>query len=245
MTQTNPPRTVVVTGGTSGIGAAIARAFVAQGHRVAATYIGDPVPAETFSRDSDVAVYACDATDYDACTEALTKVEQDLGPVDVLINNAGITRDTPFHKMLPEQWHSVIDTNLTGMFNMTHPVWPGMRSRGFGRVVCISSVNALRGQFGQVNYSAAKAGVLGFVKALAHEGARTGVTANAICPGYIDTDMVRAIPDHVRSSIVEQIPVGRMGQPDDIARCAVFLAGDDAGFVTGATLTATGGQYML
>ena len=169
----------------------------------------------------------------------------ELGPVDILVNNAGITKDGMFHKMTPDQWYGVINTNLNSLFNMTRPVWEGMRERKFGRVICISSINGQKGQMGQVNYSAAKAGDIGFVKALAQEGARAGITVNAICPGYIATDMVKAInPDVVAKSILPLIPVGRLGEPEDIARCVVFLAADDAGFITGATLSANGGQYM-
>ena len=171
-------------------------------------------------------------------------IEDALGPVDVLVNNAGITRDAPFHKMSPQQWREVIDTNLTGVFNMTHNVWSGMRERGFGRIVTISSINGQKGQFAQANYSAAKAGDLGFTRALAQEGARKGITVNAICPGYIATDMVMAVPEEVRNQIIATIPVGRLGEPEDVARCVVFLASDEAAFITGATLTANGGQYM-
>ena len=186
-----------------------------------------------------------DVASYEACAEGIKKVEADLGPVEVLVNNAGITRDGFFHKMEPEQWQQVINTNLNGLFNMTHPVWPGMRERGFGRVVNISSINGQKGQAGQVNYSAAKAGDVGFTKALAQEGAMKGITVNAICPGYIGTEMVRAVPEKVLNErIIPQIPVGRLGEPEEIARCVVFLASDDAGFITGSTLTANGGQYL-
>ena len=183
---------------------------------------------------------------YDACVAGLKQVETDLGPVDVLVNNAGITKDGMFHKMTPDQWYAVIDTNLNSLFNMTRPVWEGMRERKFGRVICISSINGQKGQMGQVNYSAAKAGDIGFVKALAQEGPRAGITVNAICPGYIATEMVKAVPAEVLAkSILPQIPVGRLGEPEEIARCVVFLASDDAGFITGSTLTANGGQYMV
>ena len=174
----------------------------------------------------------------------IAKVEAELGPIDVLVNNAGITRDGMFHKMTRDQWDQVIGTNLNGLFNMTHPLWNGMRSRGFGRIINISSINGQKGQMGQANYSAAKAGDIGFTKALAQEGAFKGVTVNAICPGYVATDMVMAVPEKVRESIIAQIPVGRLGEPEDIARCVAFLASDDAGFITGATLTANGGQYL-
>lgn len=172
-------------------------------------------------------------------------MEAELGPVDILVNNAGITRDAMFHKMTPEHWREVIDTNLSGMFNMTHPLWPAMRERRFGRIIAISSINGQKGQAGQVNYSAAKAGDLGFIKALAQEGARAGITVNAVCPGYIATDMVMAVPEAVREKIIAQIPVGRLGEAQEIARCVAFLASDDAGFITGSTLTANGGQYIV
>ena len=191
-----------------------------------------------------IKTYKWDVSDYDTCVAGIAAVEADLGPVDVLVNNAGITRDAPFHKMSREQWDEVIRTNLDGVFNMTHPLWNGMRERKFGRVVNISSINGQKGQFAQANYSAAKAGDIGFTKALAQEGARAGITVNAICPGYIATEMVMAVPEKVRDSIVAQIPAGRLGEASEIARCVVFLASDDAGFITGATLTANGGQYM-
>jgi acetoacetyl-CoA reductase len=183
--------------------------------------------------------------DYDACVEGIRKVEAELGPVDILVNNAGITRDAMFHKMTPQQWREVIDTNLSGVFNMTHPLWTGMRERKFGRVITISSINGQKGQMGQANYSAAKAGDLGFTKALAQEGAKAGITVNAVCPGYIATDMVMAVPEKVREGIIAQIPVGRLGEPEEIARCVAFLASDDAGFITGSTLSANGGQFVV
>ncbi|MFN7004510.1 MAG: SDR family oxidoreductase, partial [Roseinatronobacter sp.] len=179
------------------------------------------------------------------CAAGIAKVEAEIGPIDVLVNNAGITRDAPFHKMTPQQWHEVIDTNLTGVFNMTHPIWPGMRERKFGRIIIISSINGQKGQFAQVNYAASKAGDLGIVKSLAQEGARAGITANAICPGYIATDMVMAVPEKVRESIVAQIPAGRLGEPEEIARCVVFLASDDAGFINGSTISANGAQFFV
>ena len=184
--------------------------------------------------------------DYDACAAGIKKVEEELGPIAVLVNNAGITRDSMFHKMTPQQWKEVIDTNLTGLFNMTHPTWGGMRDRKFGRIINISSINGQKGQAGQANYSAAKAGDLGFTKALAQEGARAGITVNAICPGYIGTEMVRAIDEKVLNErIIPQIPVGRLGEPEEIARAVVFLASDDAGFITGSTISANGGQYFV
>jgi acetoacetyl-CoA reductase len=191
-------------------------------------------------RDRDLQV-----ADYEACAAGIAKVEADLGPIDVLVNNAGITRDAMFHRMTPQQWREVIDTNLNGVFNMTHNVWNGMRERKFGRVVTISSINGQKGQMGQANYSAAKAGDLGFTKALAQEGAKAGITVNAICPGYIATDMVMAVPEKVREAIIAQIPVGRLGEAGEIARCVVFLASDEAGFITGSTITANGGQYFV
>jgi len=238
-------RVALVTGGTRGIGAAISKALNDAGYTVAANYAGNDDAASAFKDETGIAVYKWSVADYDACTAGVAKVEAELGPVDVLVNNAGITRDTMFHKMTPEHWNAVVDTNLSGLFNMTHQVWMGMRGRSFGRVVNISSINGQKGQMGQVNYSAAKAGDLGFTKALAQEGAFKGITVNAICPGYIGTDMVMAVPEKVRESIIAQIPVGRLGTPEEIARCVVFLASDDAGFITGSTLTANGGQFVV
>ncbi len=238
-------RVALVTGGTRGIGAAISRALKEAGYTVAANYAGNDEAATAFKAETGISVYKWSVADYDACVAGIARVEADLGPVEVLINNAGITRDAPFHKISREQWSAVIDTNLSGIFNMTHPLWNGMRDRGFGRIVNISSINGQKGQFAQVNYSAAKAGDLGFTKALAQEGAKKGITVNAICPGYIATDMVMAVPEKVRESIIAQIPVGRLGEADEIARCVVFLAADDAGFVTGSTITANGGQYFI
>lgn len=237
-------RIALVTGGTRGIGAAIAVALKNAGYTVAANYAGNEEAAAKFTTETGIPTYKWSVADYDACTAGIARVEADLGPVEVLINNAGITRDAPFHKMSPQQWKEVIDTNLTGVFNMTHPIWPGMRERKFGRVINISSINGQKGQFGQVNYSAAKAGDLGFTRALAQEGARAGVTVNAICPGYIATEMVMAVPEKVRESIIGQIPVGRLGEPEEIARCVVFLASDEAGFITGSTISANGGQFF-
>jgi acetoacetyl-CoA reductase len=195
--------------------------------------------------ETGIPVYKFDVSDYEASEKAVKQVEKDLGPIDVLVNNAGITRDTMFHKMTKEHWDAVIGTNLNGLFNVTRPVWEGMRSRKFGRVINISSINGQKGQMGQVNYSASKAGDIGFTKALAQEGARAGITVNVICPGYIATEMVKAVPqDVLEKNILPQIPVGRLGEPSEIARCVVFLAADDAGFITGATLTANGGQYL-
>jgi len=239
-------RVAVVTGGTRGIGAAIAVALKEAGYQVAASYAGNDEKANAFKAETGIAVYKWDVGDYQACVDGIAEVEADLGPVEVLVNNAGITRDAMFHKMLPEQWSAVINTNLTGLFNMTHPVWVGMRDRGFGRIINISSINGQKGQMGQVNYSAAKAGDLGMTKALAQEGAAKGITVNAICPGYIGTEMVRAVPEKVLNErIIPQIPVGRLGEPEEIARCVVFLASDDAGFITGSTISANGGQYLI
>ena len=237
-------RVALVTGGSRGIGAAISTALKAEGYTVAATYAGNDEKAEAFTGKTGIKTYKWDVSDYDACVAGIAAVEADLGPVDILVNNAGITRDAPFHKMSREQWNDVMRTNLDGVFNMTHPLWNGMRGRKFGRVVNISSINGQKGQFAQANYSAAKAGDIGFTKALAQEGARAGITVNAVCPGYIATEMVMAVPEKIRDSIVAQIPTGRLGEASEIARCVVFLASDDAGFITGSTLTANGGQYI-
>ena len=239
------PRVAIVTGGTRGIGHAISIALKSKGYRVAASYAGNDAAAQQFTAEHGIPVYKWDVSSYDACAAGIAQVEKDLGPVDVLVNNAGITKDGMFHKMTPDQWYGVINTNLNSLFNMTRPVWEGMRARKFGRVICISSINGQKGQMGQVNYSAAKAGDIGFVKALAQEGARAGITVNAICPGYIATEMVKAIdPAVVEKSILPYIPVGRLGEPSEIARCVAFLAADDAGFITGATISANGGQLM-
>ena len=238
-------RVALVTGGSRGIGAAISKALQAAGYQVAANYAGNDEAAQRFRSETGIAVYKWSVADYEACAQGIKQVEGEVGPVDVLVNNAGITRDAMFHRMSREQWEEVISTNLNGLFNMTHPVWPGMRDRKFGRIINISSVNGQKGQAGQVNYSAAKAGDLGFTKALAQEGARIGITVNAVCPGYIGTEMVRAIDEKILNErILPQIPVGRLGEPDEIARCVVFLASDEAGFITGSTLTANGGQYL-
>ena len=238
-------RTALVTGGSRGIGAAISIALKDAGYNVAANYAGNDEAAAKFKSETGIPVFKWSVADYDACADGIGKVEAEVGPIDVLVNNAGITRDAPFHKMTPDQWREVIDTNLSGVFNMTHPVWPGMRERKFGRVITISSINGQKGQFAQANYSAAKAGDLGFTKALAQEGARAGITVNAVCPGYIATDMVMAVPEKVREQIIAQIPVGRLGEADEIARCVVFLASDAAGFITGSTISANGGQFFV
>ena len=239
-------RVAVVTGGTRGIGEAISKALKKAGYTVAANYGGNDEAAQKFKAETGINVYKWDVSSYEACVEGLKKVEADLGPVDVLINNAGITRDTMFHRMTPEQWGAVINTNLNSLFNMCRPVIEGMRGRKFGRIVNISSINGQKGQMGQANYSAAKAGELGFTKALAQESARSGITVNAICPGYIATEMVKAVPkDVLEKSILPLIPIGRLGEPEEIARCVVFLASDDAGLITGSTLSANGGQYFI
>ncbi len=239
-------RIALVTGGTRGIGAAICVALKDDGYTVAANYAGNDEAAAKFTADTGIAAYKWSVADYDACLEGIAKVEADLGPVEVLVNNAGITRDAMFHRMTREQWQEVIDTNLSGVFNMTHPIWPGMRARKFGRVINISSINGQKGQAGQSNYSAAKAGDLGITKALAQEGARVGITVNAICPGYIGTEMVLAIDEKVLNErIIPQIPVGRLGEPSEVARCVTFLASDDAGFISGSTITANGAQYLV
>ena len=238
-------RVAIVTGGSRGIGAAISIALKEAGYSVAANYAGNDEAAARFKDETGIPVYKWSVADYDACVEGIKQVEADLGPVDVLVNNAGITRDGMFHKMTKENWDAVINTNLSGLFNMTHPVWTGMRDRKFGRIINISSINGQKGQAGQVNYSASKAGDLGFTKALAQEGARAGITVNAICPGYIGTEMVRAIDEDVlKTRILPLIPVGRLGEPEEIARCVVFLASDESGFITGSTLSANGGQYF-
>ncbi len=237
-------RVALVTGGSRGIGEAISVALKDAGYTVAANYAGNDEAAKKFTDATGIKTYKWSVADYDACKDGIAKVEADLGPVEVLVNNAGITRDAPFHKMTPQQWREVIDTNLTGVFNMTHNVWGGMRERKFGRIVTISSVNGQKGQFAQANYSASKAGDIGFSRALAQEGARNNVTVNVVAPGYIGTEMVMAVPEKVRESIIAQIPVGRLGEAGEIARCVVFLASDDAAFITGSTISANGGQFF-
>ena len=238
-------RVAIVTGGTRGIGAAIAKALKAAGYKVAVTYGGKDEAAHKFNAETGIPVYKWDVSSFEACAAGVKQVEADLGPIDVLVNNAGVTRDAQLHHMNPEQWMAVINTDLGSLFNMTRQVIEGMRDRKFGRVISISSINAQKGQFGQTNYSAAKAGVIGFTKALAQEGARVGITVNAIAPGYINTEMVQAVPkDVLEQSILPTIPIGRLGEPEEIGRCVVFLASDDAGLITGSTLTANGGQYF-
>ncbi len=237
-------RVALVTGGSRGIGAAISKALKEAGYSVAASYAGNDEAAAKFTEETGIKTYKWNVGDYAASKEGIARVEADLGPIEIVVANAGITRDAPFHKMTPEQWQEVIDTNLTGVFNTIHPVWPGMRERKFGRVVVISSVNGQKGQFGQVNYAATKAGDIGIVRSLAQEGARAGITANAICPGYIATEMVMAVSEKVRESIIAQIPAGRLGEPEEIARCVTFLVSDDAGFINGSTISANGAQFF-
>src|SRR5215469_6062470 len=225
------PRVALVTGGTRGIGEAISKALQAAGYKVAANYGGNDEVAQKFKAETGIPVYKWDVGSFDACAAGLKQIEADLGPVEILVNNAGITRDGMFHRMTPESWGAVINTNLNSLFNMCRPVIEGMRERGFGRIINVSSINGQKGQMGQSNYSAAKAGELGFTKALALENARSGITINAICPGYINTEMVQAVPkDVLEKSILPLIPVGRLGEPEDVARCVVFLASDEAGF---------------
>ncbi len=239
-------RVALVTGGSRGIGAAIAMALTAEGYRVAANYGGNDEAAAKFKSETGIPVFKWDVSSFEACATGVKEVEAALGPVAILVNNAGITRDAMLHRMKPDQWSAVINTNLGSLFNMCRPVIEGMRARKFGRIINISSINGQKGQMGQSNYSAAKAGELGFTKALAQELARAGITVNAICPGYINTEMVQAVPkDVLEKSILPQIPIGRLGEPEEIARCVVFLASDEAGFITGSTLTANGGQYLI
>ncbi|WP_369719856.1 acetoacetyl-CoA reductase [Bradyrhizobium sp. LLZ17] len=239
-------RVALVTGGTRGIGAAISKALKAAGYKVAASYAGNDAAADKFKAETGIAVYKWDVSSFDACAEGVKKVEAEVGSIDVLVNNAGITKDGAFHKMSLEQWNAVIGTNLGSLFNMSRQVIEGMRGRKFGRIINISSINGQKGQFGQVNYSAAKAGEIGFTKALALENAKAGVTVNAICPGYINTEMVQAVPkDVLEKAILPLILIGRLGEPEEIARAVVFLAADEAGAITGSTLTVNGGQYMV
>ncbi|WP_022727632.1 acetoacetyl-CoA reductase [Fodinicurvata sediminis] len=237
-------RVALVSGGTRGIGAAICVALKNEGYRVVANYGGNDEAAEAFSKETGIAVAKFDVSDFEAVKAGVEKIAQEHGPVEVLVNNAGITRDSTIHKMTPEQWQAVIDTNLTSCFNLCRCVIESMREKNFGRIVNIGSINGQAGQYGQVNYAAAKSGIHGFTKALAQEGAGKGVTVNAIAPGYIETDMVRAVPENVLEKIVARIPVGRLGQPEEIARGVVFLVSDNAGFITGSTLSINGGQHM-
>ena len=237
-------RVAVVTGGTRGIGHAISIELKRRGLRVAANYASNDEAAHKFQAETGIPIFKWDVGDYEACAAGLHQVEELVGPVSVIVNNAGITRDSMLHRMTPEQWREVIRVDLDSMFNVVHPVINGMRERNFGRIVNISSINGQKGQMGQTNYSAAKAGVIGFTKALALENARKGITVNCIAPGYIDTEMVRAVPEKVLESIVAQIPVGRLGKAEEIAKCVAFLVSDDAAFITGATMTVNGGQYI-
>ena len=238
-------RVALVTGGSRGIGAAISIALKNEGYKVAATYAGNDEAASKFSGETGINTYKWNVANYEESAEGLNQVQADLGPIDTVVANAGITRDAPFHKMTPEQWNQVVDTNLTGVFNTVHPLWPAMRENKFGRVIVISSINGQKGQFAQVNYAATKAGDLGIVKSLAQEGARNGITANAICPGYIATDMVMAMPEKAIEATISQIPTGRLGEPEEIARCVLFLASKDAGFINGSTISANGAQFFV
>ncbi len=239
-------RVAVVTGGTRGIGAAISKALKGAGYKVAANYGGNDEAANKFKQETGIPVFKWDVGSYESCAAGIKRVEAEVGPVDILVNNAGITRDAMFHKMTPEQWNAVITTNLNSLFNMCRQVIDGMRERNFGRIISISSVNGQKGQMGQTNYSASKAGELGFTKALAQENAKKGITVNAVAPGYIGTEMVQAVPKEVlEKSVLPQIPVGRLGMPDEIARCVLFLAAEESSFITGSTLTVNGGQYMI
>ena len=238
-------RVALVTGGTRGIGAAISIKLKESGYKVAAIYAGNDEVATKFSKENEIAVFKWSIANYEECIAGIKSVEDELGEIDILVNNAGITRDGMFHKMSQEQWCDVINVNLNGLYNMTHPLWDGMRARGFGRIVNISSINGQKGQLGQANYSAAKAGELGFTKSLALEGARRGITVNAICPGYINTDMVKAMSEKAIEATESQIPVGHLGEPDDIARCVKFLVADESSFITGSTISANGGHYLI
>lgn len=237
-------RVAVVTGGTRGIGEAISIALKNAGYKVAAVYGGDDVKAKAFTQQTGIPAYKADVSDFKQCQAGLQKIMADLGPIEIVVNNAGITRDGTLHKMTPEQWEAVIHTNLSSCFNTCRSVIDSMRERNFGRIVNIGSINGQAGQYGQVNYAAAKSGIHGFTKALAQEGAAKNITVNAIAPGYIDTDMVRAVPPQVLEKIVAKIPVGRLGQASEIARGVLFLVADDAGFITGSTLSINGGQHM-
>jgi acetoacetyl-CoA reductase len=236
-------KVAVVTGGTRGIGDAISVELKNGGYQVAAIYGGNDAAAHKFQAETNIPIFKWDVGDYDACVAGLKQVESQMGPISILVNNAGITRDAMLHRMTPQQWRDVIRTDLDSVFNMVQPIINGMRDRGFGRIVNISSVNGQKGQIGQSNYSAAKAGIIGFTKALAQENAKKGITVNCVAPGYINTEMVAAVPEKVLEAIIAQIPVGRLGKPEEIARCVAFLASDDAGFITGATISANGGQF--
>ena len=238
-------RTALVTGGTRGIGRAVAERLKRDGFKVAAGYAGNEEAARSCAKDLDIVIVKGNVGSFDDCVRAVKEVEDQIGPIDVLVNNAGITRDAMLHKMTPQQWNDVIYVNLASIFNMSRQVIEGMRERGYGRIINISSVNGQKGQMGQTNYSAAKAGVIGFTKALAQETAAKGITVNAVAPGYIDTEMMSAVPQNVLDKIVSTIPVGRLGRAEEIAACVAFLAREDAAFITGATVTANGGQYFV
>jgi acetoacetyl-CoA reductase len=237
-------RIALVTGGTRGIGHAVSLTLKAAGYRVVATYVGHEEEARALSCTTGIHIERFDVGDFDACADAVKSVERSVGPVDILVNNAGITRDAMLHKMTERQWHEVITTNLTSCFNMCHAAIGGMRERGFGRIVNIASINGQSGQLGQANYAAAKAGIIGFTKALALENAAKGITVNAVAPGYVATDMVKAMPAEVLAQVVARVPVGRLAEPEEIARAVLFLAADETRFMTGATLSINGGQYM-
>lgn len=237
-------RVALVTGGTRGIGRAISERLKEAGYTVAANFGGNEEAAKKFTEETGIAAYKCDVSDFSACQDMLKKIESDMGPVEILVNNAGITRDGTLHRMTPENWEAVIATNLSSCFNLCRGVIDSMRDKGFGRIINIGSVNGQAGQYGQVNYAAAKSGIHGFTKALAQEGAGKGITVNAIAPGYVDTDMVRAVPPAVLEKIIAKIPMGRLGRADDIARGVLFLVADDGDFITGATLSINGGQHM-
>jgi acetoacetyl-CoA reductase len=237
-------RVALVTGGVSGIGGATSRMLKEAGFKVAASFLGNGDDAKSFNKETGIPIYEWDIADFEACARGVAQIADDVGPVDVLVNNAGITRDGTLHKMAKERWQAVIDVDLTGCYNMCHAVMSGMRDRGYGRIVSLSSVNALSGQFGQTNYSAAKAGLIGFTKALALESASRGITVNAIAPGYTETPMVRAMPAEVLQKIVDSVPVGRLGRPEEIARGVLFLVGEDSGFITGTTLSINGGKHL-
>ena len=237
-------RTALVTGGTQGIGAAISMALKADGNTVVAVYIGDDKVPEAFKSETGIAIYKWDVGDSDACQKGIAKVTAEVGAIEILVNNAGITRDAPLHKMTLEQWQEVMSTNLTAVFNMTRGVIESMREQGFGRIISISSINGQKGQFGQANYAATKAGVIGFTKSVALEGARKGITANVVAPGYINTDMMKTLSEEIMAGIVAQIPAGRLGEADEVARCVSFLASDNAQFINGATLSVNGAQYL-
>jgi acetoacetyl-CoA reductase len=239
-------KVAVVSGGTRGIGAAISKALQAAGYTAVANYAGNDEAAAKFKAETGIPVYKWDVANYKACAEGLNKVTHEVGPVEILVNNAGVTRDTMFHKMTPEQWYEVININLNSLFNMTRPVIEGMRERGFGRIVNISSINGQKGQVGQTNYTASKSGDIGFTKSLAQENAGKGITVNTVCPGYIATDMVKAVPKEVlEKSVLPLIPVRRLGEPEEVGRCVVFLVAEESGYITGSTLTINGGQYMV